>query len=168
MEPIYTDRLEIRNFRSHDWRDLHEMIVLYQASEVAQYDDKWPTSEEEIQGVANWFATGDSYLAVCLQATGKVIGFVAVNMVDREGGPTPNLGYVFNSGYHGQGYATEACRATIQHCFTTLGAARIITGTADANLPSRRLLSRLGFRETGNGEYTLTRDEWLTQTHVTH
>ena len=161
MEAIRTERLTLRNFRPEDWRDLHEMIVQYQASEYAQYDHKWPTSEEEIQGVARWFSEGDSYLAACLRATGKLIGLVALNKEEREDGPAHNLGYVFNSGYHGQAYATEACRAAIDHAFERLGATRFVTGTAPANPPSRRLLARLGLREIGDGMYALERDEWL-------
>jgi [ribosomal protein S5]-alanine N-acetyltransferase len=164
MQAIQTDRLAIRNFRPEDWRDLHEMIVQYQASEYAQYDQKWPTAEEAIQGVAKWFAEGDSYLAACLRTTGKLIGFVAVNRREEpEYGSAVNLGYVFNFGYHGQGYATEACRAAIEHAFERLGVERMVTGTAHENLPSRRLLARLGFRELGDGLYVLTRDEWLAQ-----
>ena len=160
MQTIQTDRLVIRNFRPEDWRDLHAMIVQYQASAYAQYDHKWPTSEEEIQGIARWFSEGDSYLAVCLPATGKLIGFVALNKEEREEGLAFNLGYVFDAGYHGQGYATEACRAAIEHAFERLDAATMVSGTASANLPSCRLLARLGFRETGGGMYALPRDQW--------
>jgi [ribosomal protein S5]-alanine N-acetyltransferase len=167
MQTIQTDRLTIRNFRPEDWRDLHEMIVQYQASEYAQYDHKWPTSEEKIQGVAKWFSEGDSYLAVCLQATSKLIGFVALNREEREDGLAFNLGYVFNFDYHGQGYATEACRAAIKHAFERLNAARIVTGTALANLPSCRLLARLGLHETSGGMYALPRDEWIAQRRAT-
>lgn len=163
MNAIQTSRLTLRIFHPDDWRDLHEIIVQYQASEWAQYDERWPTSEADIQGVARWFSEGDSYLAVCLQTTGKVIGFVALNMVDREGGAAPNLGYVFNFNYHNQGYATEAAQAAIARAFEQAGATRIVTGTAAANLPSCRVLAKLGFREIGNGEYELTRDEWLAQ-----
>ena len=44
-----------------------------------------------------------------------------------------------------------------------LGAARVVTGTAKANLPSVRLLQRLGLRkaEAGQGyDYAITREEW--------
>jgi RimJ/RimL family protein N-acetyltransferase len=163
MNAIQTSRLTLRNCHPDDWRDLHEMIVQYRASEWAQYDDKWPTSAEEIQGVTRWFADGDSYLAVCLQATGKLIGCVALNRVEREGGAAPNLGYVFNFDYHNQGYATQAARAAVARAFEQMGATRIVTGTAAANLPSCRVLAKLGFRGIGNGEYELTRGEWLAQ-----
>ena len=167
MDAINTRRLTIRNFQPDDWCDLHEMIVQYQASEWAQYDDKWPTSEKEIQGVTRWFSEGDRYLAVCLQTTGKLIGFVALNMADREGGATPNLGYVFNFNYHNQGYATEAAQAAIARAFEQMGATRIVAGTAAANLPSCRVLAKLGFCAIGNCEFELTRDEWLAQRRAT-
>ena len=161
MEGIQTERLTLRNFGAEDWRDLHEMIVQYQASEYAQYDRAWPTSEEEIQGVAQWFSQGDSFLAVCLRSTGKVIGLVALNEEEREDGPARNLGYIFHSDFYGQGYATEACRAAITYAFERLGETRLVTGTHPDNLPSRRLLGRLGFREVADGVYVLERDEWL-------
>ena len=51
MNAIETDRLVIRNFVIDDWRDLHEMVVKYQASEYAHYDHQWPTEAEEIKGI---------------------------------------------------------------------------------------------------------------------
>ena len=86
--------------------------------------------------------------------------------------------YVFHSDYHGQGYATEACRALLGHAFGPLQAQRVVTGTAAANTASRRLLERLGFRKTSESTgsfrndadgrpitflgyaYELTREEW--------
>ena len=160
MRSIRTSRLAIRNFCPEDWRDLHEMIIQYQASGFAQYDHPWPTSEIEIRRISEWFSSGDSYLAVCLLETDKLIGFVALNREKRVDGLAFNLGYVFNSDYHGRGFATEACQAAIEHAFEREGASRIVSGTAPANHPSRRLLARLGLCETGGGLYALSRDDW--------
>ncbi len=178
MTTLETQRLIIRNFKPDDWRDLQEMAVKYQASEYAQYDHEWPTDAEEIQGAAEWFAGGDDYLAVCLKAKGKLIGFIALKPNEEEDGEF-SLGYVFNPDYHGQGYATEGCRAILDHAFGPLGAERVVSGTAAANTPSCQLLRRLGMRETGRhtasfhetpeGEpiefvalsFALSRDEWM-------
>ncbi len=147
MTTLQTERLLIRNFASGDWEALHEIISQYEASELAAYDQQWPTSPEEIKGITEWFARGDSYLAVCLKATGQLIGFVALN---REEGKdrTFNLGYVFHFGYHGQGYATEGCWAVLARAFDRQQARKVVTGTAAANSASCRLLGRLGFRKT--------------------
>ncbi len=182
MTTLETERLIIRNFKADDWQDLQEMAVKYQASEYAQYDHKWPTDAEEVQGIAEWFAGDDDYLAVCLRATGKLIGFIALksdeDKLATEGGGEFSLGYVFNPVYHGHGYATEGCQAILDYAFGSLGAERVVTGTAAANTPSCQLLKRLGMRETGQhtasfhetleGEpiefialsFALSRDEW--------
>ena len=179
MNAIQTDRLVIRNFTPDDWRDLQEMIVQYEASEYGQYDHAWPTSDADIQGVAAWFAGGDSFLAVSLKTSGKVIGFIGLNREDKPDLVEYNLGYVFNAGYHGQGYATEGCRAMLARAFGELAAGSVITGTAAVNQASCRLLHKLGLCQTGESmgslrttadgkpieflgwTYAISREEWL-------
>ena len=162
MKPIEIERLTIRNFIDDDWQDLQQAIINYQASESAKYEDPWPTSEEEIKGIVSWFANGDEFLAVNLKPEDKVIGFVAINRrTDREE-HSHNLGYVFNPEYGGKGYATESCKACMGYVFGELQAASIVTGTHPDNEPSVRLLKRLKLREIDNGEWIMTRKEWLT------
>jgi RimJ/RimL family protein N-acetyltransferase len=179
MVAIETERLAIRNFSGDDWQDLQEMITQYQSSAYAVYDHQWPTSTEEIKGIAKWFADGDSFLAVCLRETGKLIGFISLNGSEKEDCQEFNLGYVFNFDYHGKGYATEGCGALISYAFEQFGADKIVTGTAAANHPSCQLLKRLGMRKTGEStgsfrktpdgkpiefvgfSFALSKDEWL-------
>jgi len=148
MTRLETERLVIRNFHISDWEALHEMIVQYQSSEFAAYDQPWPTAPDEIKKITEWFASGDSYLAVCLKATTRFIGFVALTQESSEDQRTFNLGYVFNFDFHGHGYATEACRAVLKHAFEDRQAHHVVTGTAAANGASCRLLERLGFQKT--------------------
>ena len=178
MSILESERLLIRNFKISDWESLHEMINQYESSEVAAYDQQWPTSPEEIKKITEWFAGGESYLAVCLKDTGRFIGFVSLNPGEKEDCRELNIGYIFNFDYHGKGYATEACRAVINDAFDRLNAQRIITGTAAVNLASCRLLERSGFKRiaesissfktTKEGKpikilgylYAISRDEW--------
>jgi ribosomal-protein-alanine N-acetyltransferase len=160
MTSLETDRLIIRNFRSDDWQQLQELAVAYQASEAAQYEEPWPTSTEEVKGMAGWFAGGDDYLAVCLKDTGQLIGLLAINRRDDAEGQVHNLGYVFHPGYYGQGYATEACRAAMAYLFDELAVDGILTGTHPDNGPSVRLLERLGLKQVARGEYAISRGEW--------
>ncbi len=163
MISLKTDRLTIRNFSPDDWRGLQELAIEYQASKWAQYEDPWPTSEEEVKGMATWFASGDGYLAACLKSTGKLIGLVAINRREEQKGQVHNLGYVFHPGYHGQGYATEACWATMGYLFGALAADGILTGTHPDNKDSIKLIERLGLTEIARGEFALSRAEWLAQ-----
>jgi RimJ/RimL family protein N-acetyltransferase len=161
-----TDRLTIRNFVSDDWPALQEVVIAYQATEAAKFEDPWPTSTKEVQGIANWFADGDDYLAVCLKDPGTLIGLIAIGRRPDQERAIHNLGYVFHPGYAGQGYATESCRATMGYLFEQLAAESILTGTHPDNKPSVALLKRLGLHEIGDGEWALSREEWLATSHV--
>src|SRR4030042_1974069 len=57
MTLLESERLIVRNFQVSDWKTLHEIIIKYQASEFAPYDQQWPTSEKEIRKVTEWFAS---------------------------------------------------------------------------------------------------------------
>ena len=160
MISLETDRLVLRNFVPGDWQALQQVVVAYQASDSAQYEDPWPTSDEEVQGIASWFAGGDAYLAVCLKDSGRLLGLVAINRRDDQEAAIYNLGYVFHPGHSGHGYATESCRAAMGYLFDELGAEGILTGTHPDNKPSVALLKRLGLREIGTGEWELSRAEW--------
>jgi len=158
---LETDRLIIRSFSPDDWQDLQEMAIQYQASEWAKYEDPWPTSTEEVKGMAKWFASGDDYLSVCLKTTGKLIGLIAINRRKEQEERVHNLGYVFHPDYHGQGYATEGCRAAMDYVFGQLAADGILTGTHPANEPSVGLLKKLGLKGIDGGEFAISREEWL-------
>jgi len=178
MRELETERLTIRNFGINDWEALHEMINQYESSEFAVYDHQWPTSPEEIKKTTAWFASGDSYFAVCLKDTGRFVGFVSLNPEQKSDCREFNIGYIFNFDYHGKGYATEACRAAIGHAFDRLQAQSVLAGTAAENRVSCRLLERLGFKRTGESTgslrntrdgkpieflgytYAISRDEW--------
>jgi RimJ/RimL family protein N-acetyltransferase len=137
------------------------MVIAYQSTDAARFEGPWPTSEDEVKGIAGWFAGGDDYLAVCIKDTGTLIGLVAIGRRQESEQPIHNLGYVFHPGYAGQGYATESCRAAMGYLFDQLAAEGILTGTHPDNQQSVALLKRLGLHEVGGGEWVLSRAEWL-------
>jgi RimJ/RimL family protein N-acetyltransferase len=151
----------IRNFSPGDWQELQELAIRYQASEYAQYDHPWPTDAEKVKDMAEWFASGDGYLAVCLKSTGRLIGLLNIHWRKELEGRTHGLGYVFHPDYHGRGYATESCRAGLEQVFGLWAADRVLCGTHPDNKPSIRLLKKLGLKETEQGEWTISREEWL-------
>lgn len=163
MIKLDTDRLIIKNFDSDDWQDLQELAVQYQASEWAKYEDPWPTATEKVKGMAKFFASGDDFLAVSLKETGKLIGLIAIEQRKELEERVHNLGYVFHPGYYGQGYATEGCQAVMVYLFKQVGITAILTGTRLENLPSVRLLEKLGLHPIGQGEFRISKDEWLAQ-----
>lgn len=163
MIKLETNRLVIRNFNPDDWQELQDVVVQYQATECAKLEDPWPTSTEEVKGMTKFFASGDSFLAVSLKDTGKLIGLITIGQRQEQKEPVHNLGYVFHPGYSGRGYATEGCQAVMAYLFEQLGITAILTGTRPENTPSVRLLARLGLQPIGNGEYRISKEEWLKQ-----
>jgi len=159
MRSLETQRLQIRNFGENDWRALQGLVIRHKATEVARYDHAWPTDDESLQGIARWFAEGDDYLAVCLRASARLIGYVALDVNETDDGIICHLGYSLDPLYRGQGYGSEACRAAIEHAFVALNAAKVIAGTATANTASCRLLERLGFALVAREMTSLSNDE---------
>ncbi len=158
MTTLQTDRLIIRNFLPGDWLALREVILKYQATKMAAFDRPWPTSVEEIKGVTDWFASEDNFLAICLKDSGRLIGLVGLTPQEAGTQQIFELGYVFDEDMHGQGFATEACKAILERAFDELDAKKVVAGTAAINAPSRRLLERLGFVKTGEEKVAFQTD----------
>lgn len=161
MDTLETERLIIRSFRPDDWQELLELAIRYQATEYAKYDHPWPTTEEEVKGMAEWLSGEEGFRAVCLISTGKLIALLNIGRKRDGEGREYGFGYVFHPDYHCQGLATEACRASMAQVFGPGAADRITTGTHPDNKPSVGLLSKLGLKPINEGEYAITREEWL-------
>jgi RimJ/RimL family protein N-acetyltransferase len=86
---------------------------------------------------------GEATFVVTLDAT--LIGVCTVE--PREGGP--EVGYWIGVSHWGQGYATEAVRALIDHAFADLAHETLQAGTRVSNPASRRVLEKCGFQWTG-------------------
>ncbi len=74
-----------------------------------------------------------------------------VNFSRMEHGPfsCASIGYKFDTDYHGNGYAFEACQAAISVIFYNYKIHRIEARVAPDNIPSIKLLERLGFSFEG-------------------
>lgn len=174
---LTTERLIIRSFTQHDWLKLQDLSNDREKSPFRHMDHQWPTDVEDIKKICNWFSETDAYWAICLRRTNDLIGFVCLNYTDAAG--IKNLGYCLHSGHHNKGYAFEACSKLLRHAFDDLGCQTILSGTGIKNLPSVKLLEKLGFVMTSktnthfrtdenghpilfeSGSYQLTRERWF-------
>jgi RimJ/RimL family protein N-acetyltransferase len=74
------------------------------------------------------------------------IGMVGVEWRERD---TPELGYWLGVEYWGQGFATEAARATIDFTFEEFEIEVLKSGARVANPSSRKVLEKCGFQWSG-------------------
>lgn len=147
MRIIETARLSIRSFRSDDWRDLHEYLS---QPAVLEFEPGDPSDEAQCKEMAAERSRGNDFWAVCLKPGGKMIGHVYFSQTEPAEFMTWELGYIFNPAFGAQGYATEACRAILDHGFAELGAHRVVAWCDPLNPPSWRLLERLEMRREGH------------------
>jgi RimJ/RimL family protein N-acetyltransferase len=67
-------------------------------------------------------------------------------VVERARGTQAELGWVLDPAHTGHGYATEAVRELLRHCFEDLGVRRVTANCFLANDTSWRLMERVGMR----------------------
>ncbi len=77
-----------------------------------------------------------------------LIGFTGLNRVPFDASFTPavEIGWRLARRCWGQGYATEAAHAAAEAGFDRYGLGEIVAETTETNLPSRRVMQRLGMR----------------------
>ncbi len=75
--------------------------------------------------------------------------FGTIGLLPDDRGDAAELGYWIAPDAWGQGFATEAATAIVRFAFDTLGLSHLTSGHAVDNPASGRVLTKLGFRETG-------------------
>ena len=144
MEIKRTKRLIIRRFKPDDWQDLYEYLSQKQTVKYEPYDIFTESASKQESARRS---KDNDFWAVCLKNCEKLIGNIYLSGQEFE---TWELGYVFNQNYHGMGYATEAAACLIDDVFKNHNARRVTAMCNPLNIPSWRLLERLGFRREGH------------------
>ncbi|MDI3210573.1 GNAT family N-acetyltransferase [Arthrobacter sp. AL12] len=157
--PIRTERLVLRPLAIED----AAAVLRFRGDPIAtQYLSHGPLSPDEntarlrqlVEAAGSsgldWFNFG---WAIELRETGEVIGDGRTwNSAEPPApGNIPadcgSLGYILHPGHHGRGLGREAAGALVGWLFEQRGMHAVFAGVYESNLPSRRLLARLGFRQ---------------------
>lgn len=140
-----TTRLILRQFTIDD---LEPLAAMHSDPEVARYIGGVKTPEESRQRLLEWLAQyqqyGFSKWAVVLRASGQLIGRCGLSPREIvEGASEVELGWTFARSHWGNGYATEAAAAAMEHSFRRLGLLRLISLIRPGNFASMRVAERL-------------------------
>lgn len=154
-----TDRL---GFRRWGEEDSGLALALWGDEEVTRLiDARGRLSAEQVRErlaaeMSTERAHGVQYWPIFLLAGDEHVGCAGLRPyeVSRR---VYEIGFHIRSGYWGRGYAHEAAREVIRHAFDVLRAESLFAGHNPANEPSRRLLTKLGFRYTHEQYYPPTR-----------
>lgn len=82
-------------------------------------------------------------------ADDALLGAITLSNIRRGVADTGAIGYWIASRHAGKGHATAACRAILGYAFGNLGLHRVEAACVPANLASRRVLEKAGFRKEG-------------------
>jgi RimJ/RimL family protein N-acetyltransferase len=98
---------------------------------------------------------GFGFWAVEAPGRAGFIGFVGLSIPSFEAPFTPcvEIAWRLAREHWGLGYATEAARAALAFGFGDLGLAEIVSFTAAANRPSRRVMERLGMQRSPSDDF---------------
>ncbi|MEM7481368.1 MAG: GNAT family N-acetyltransferase [Acidobacteriota bacterium] len=153
--PLVTERLLIRDFRPSDFAAVH---AFQSDPEVARYTSRGPyTSEDTLAliGSAIEAAEADPRDTYQLVATRHDQPFGRALLLPN-GHRIYEIGYSLAREAWGQGYGSEIARALTAFAFDHLEAHRLFGRVDPANLPSIKILERLGYRREG----VLRKDLW--------
>ena len=83
------------------------------------------------------------------------IGFIGLSIPNFQAHFTPcvEIGWRLAAGYWNQGLATEGAQRVVRYGFETLGVREIVSFTVPANLPSRRVMEKLGMTHDPNDDF---------------
>jgi RimJ/RimL family protein N-acetyltransferase len=148
---LKTARLLLRPFRQ---ADADEVQRLAGDRDVADTTLKIPhpyedgMAEKWIANHRDWFDRGEqAVFAITLSDDGRLLGAVGLR-IERED-QRAELGYWIGKPYWGQGFCTEAARATVRFGFQQMGLHRIQACHLARNAASGRVLQKIGMTREG-------------------
>ncbi len=103
----------------------------------------------------NMARDGYGLYAVEVKDSGQLIGFTGLARPGFEAPvtPAPEIGWRLARRAWGHGYASEAAQAVLDRAFGTLGLDQVVAFTAEWNLPSRRVMERIGMTRDIKGDF---------------
>jgi len=151
INTIETERLYLRQWQASDFAPFAKMNA---NPKVMEYFPKLLTTSmsnaiaKKCQSLIN--DNGWGFWAVNLKETDTFIGMVGLNNAnaDMPFSPAVEIAWRLDNDYWGQGYATEAARASLDFAFVELEIEEVVAFTAVINKRSQLVMERLGMTNT--------------------
>jgi RimJ/RimL family protein N-acetyltransferase len=161
--PIRTQRLVLRHLGPSD---VTALTNYRNDPDVARYQDwELPYTRDLAHQLVDEMAAVDApapgaWMQIAIaEQDDCLVGDLAVGL--DPSGQLALIGYTLAPVHQGKGYATEAAGALVDRLFDRLGLHRVGASLDPANVPSARVLERLGFRYEGrNVSSAFVRGQW--------
>jgi len=152
--PLRTERLLLREFTMNDREALH---AIAQEPDIFQYfPTKTAWEMEKVERairhqIEHWETFHYGLWAVTQPETGDLMGWCGLEFLPDTN--ETEVGYLLSRVYWGNGYATEAARASVQFGRDEIGLTEIIGLTDPRNFASQRVLEKSGLSYTRRQVY---------------
>lgn len=144
---VETPRLRLREFTLADapymLRQLNEPSFIDNIADRGVRDLVQAAGYLENGPIASYRTHGLGFWAVLEKNTGTLIGMCG--LVKRDNLPEADLGYAFLPEFTGQGFALEACHASLAAARRDFALPGLLAIVSPGNARSRSLLEKLGF-----------------------
>jgi RimJ/RimL family protein N-acetyltransferase len=153
---IATPRLLLRGWKAEDRAPFAAMnadpkVMRYFPSPLAESE----TNSMLERNAAHFEQYGFGLWAVELSLTGEFIGFIGLSVPRFEAPFTPcvEIGWRLAAHHWNKGLATEGAGAVLRHGFESLRMDEIVSFTTVDNLPSRRVMEKIGMNRDPKDDF---------------
>jgi len=153
MNPLETERLRLRMFTKDDVATYADLCADLEVSQALGYSKPLSRTDAWRQVaifLGTWQLRGYGMWAVEEKASGKLIG--RVGYIHPEGWPGIELAWMLGRPFWGNGFATEAALAALEHGFSSFKFSHVISLINPDNRRSIRVAERLGAVREGTME----------------
>lgn len=155
---IETERLRLRRWRE---ADLPAFAAMNADPIVRRYFSSRLTREESDASVARFIRMyaldGYGFMATELRETSEFIGLIGIQrmsfVLPGRSAPAVEIGWRLNEKSWGKGLATEGARACLDLAFGQFHLPEVVAFTTPANLPSRRVMEKLGMTRNPDDDF---------------
>ncbi len=156
---LSSERLLYRPVTMDDIDFLFELFSRPETNKYSEYTDV-KTKEEAVQIFEHFMKPGgDGLFRVMITSqTGESLGTIGLYDYSTQH-KRAEIGFELMKEHWGNGYMTEAARTIMDYGFNTLDLVRIEATVDSENLPSARVLEKLGFKHEGTMKKRFYHDE---------
>ena len=152
MTRLETERLILRQYEETDLPEYHKLMSdkknMYFLDDIAT-----DTLEESLESLKNGIEVNEKQTArrfcIALKADNKLIGGIGYEIFEETpaGKIASPIGWFIMAEYQNKGYITEAAEKILDFAFMSDNCARVETGCYRDNLPTQKVMAKVGFRK---------------------
>jgi RimJ/RimL family protein N-acetyltransferase len=154
---IETPRLRLRPLTD---ADMEPFLAMAADPEVMRYVSPTPVPRASAEAAATHYrrlleTTGYGYWAIEVNGGASFAGIILLQDVNFTAAFTPaiEVGWLLPREHWGNGYATEGGRTALRYAFTTMKLDEVVALTTASNIPSQRVMQRLGMTHDPHDDF---------------